>query len=172
MVSPLARRTLLLALLSALLLVACSRPKPPTLTPERVDTVGTSVSGMLFRVVCKANNPNAYPLPTRRATGTITLGAASLGTVEAASLPTLPAQSDTEVSFDLVVPWKNLGAALTAAAGSDEIPYTVEGRAVFEAAGVSISAPFTIKKTIRKSELAIPFLRFFMQPNAPKPTHP
>lgn len=175
MSSPVARRAWFLALLAILLLVACSRPKPPTLTPQRVETIGTSANGLIFRVQCKAHNPNGYPLPTRKASGTITLGASSLGTVEAAALPTLPANSDTDVAFDLVVPWSSLGTALAAAIGSEEIPYIVEGRVEFEAAGVSISAPFTIKSKVRKAELAVAFLRFLpanLRPRLPLPSSP
>lgn len=172
MVSPLARRTWLLALLSALLLVACSKPQPPTITPQRLEMVSTNPSGLIVRVVCKAVNPNGFPLPTRRAAGTVTLGTSQLGTFEAASLPTLPAKTETNVSFDLVVPWANLGTVLAAAVGADELPYAVEGTADFEAAGVRVSAPFTMKSKVRKSDLAIPFLRFFMKPQLPKSPAP
>jgi len=169
MVSSLTRRVWLLALFASFLLVACSKPQPPTITPQRLETVATNPSGLVVRVVCKAHNPNAIPLPTRRASGTITLGTSQLGTFDASSLPTLPAKSDTDVSFDLVVPWANLSTVLAAAVGADELPYSVQGQADFEAGGVRFSAPFTMKSKLRKVEIAMPFLKFFMKPNLPKP---
>ncbi|HQP35532.1 MAG TPA: LEA type 2 family protein [Polyangiaceae bacterium] len=158
----------LIALAALLVLCACSKPKAPTLTPQRVDTISSGAGGLVVRVTCKAHNPNAIPLPARKAEGNITLGGTPLGTFNATALPTLPANSDTDVSFDLTVPWLSLASALVAATGTTEIPYVVRGDVEFEAAGIKLATPFTMKSTVQRTELAIAFLRFLPPNMRPK----
>lgn len=107
----------------------------------------------MVRVHCQAHNPNKIPLPLRSVEGKLSIAGAPLGSVSASSLATLAAQADTPAAFDITVPWANLAPALAAAGAGDDVPYTVQGTAHFEAAGVQLDAPFKIDATMRKSEV-------------------
>jgi LEA14-like dessication related protein len=135
-------------------LLACSKPSPPTITPERAEVVATNPAGLLIRVHCVAHNPNSIPLPIRRVDGNITMGGAPLGGVSASSMTTLAAKADTPTAFDLNVPWANVAATVLSTMGStQDLPYTVQGTAHFEAAGIEFSVPFTTQGTLRRSDL-------------------
>lgn len=146
-------RTWLAFLILAFALVACTKPSPPTIRPERAEFLNAGPGAVMVRVHCQAHNPNKIPLPVRRVDGRLSIAGAPLGNVTASSLATLAPETDTPAAFDLSVPWSNLAPALTAAGGGDEVPYTVEGTAYFEAAGVSFGSSFKINAKLKKSEV-------------------
>jgi LEA14-like dessication related protein len=146
-------RNLFVLLMLLLSSVACSKPEPPTLTPERAEVVSGNQAGLVIRVQCKAHNPNSIPLPIRNVDGSITIGGSPLGGVSATSMNTLAANADTPVSFDLSVPWTNVAPALLTTVAVEEVPYVVQGTAQFEALGIKLSSPFTAQGKLRRAEL-------------------
>ena len=144
--------TLVLVALFVLLL-GCSRPVPPTLQPERVDVNAASTAGLVLRVHVRAHNPNSYPLPVRSVVANVTMSGNPMAQVTAGSIPTLAANADTPVDFDVVVPWTSLGAAIALAQGGNEIPYIMDGTAHFSAAGVEIPVHFKFSGTVKKSDV-------------------
>lgn len=160
-------RNLFVLLMLLLSMLACSKPAPPTLTPERAEVVATNPSGLVIRVHCKAHNPNSIPLPIRNVTGSITIAGNPLGGVSASSLNTLAANADTPVSFDLTVPWVNVAPALISTTSSEQVPYVVQGTAQFEALGVTLSSPFTTQGMVRRTELISTAARSVPMPRMP-----
>jgi LEA14-like dessication related protein len=158
----------LLALFALLLLLAgCSKPQPPTLKPQRAEIVSTGATALVVRVHCMAFNPNSFPLPVRNVDAALALAGSPLGTVTAGTLPTLAAKVDTPVVFELSVPWTNVAPAVLASPPGDELPYSVQGTAHFEAAGIKFSSDFRTDASIRKSELLAAALRSVPLPGLP-----
>jgi hypothetical protein len=160
-------RNLFVLLMLLLSIVACSRPAPPTLTPERAEVVSGSPSGLVIRVHCQAHNPNSIPLPIRSVDGNITIGGSPLGGVSTTSMNTLAANADTPVSFDLSVPWANVAPVLISTTASEEVPYVVQGTAQFEALGIKLSSPFSTQGKLRRAELVNAVARSLPIPRMP-----
>jgi hypothetical protein len=146
-------RTWIVALILSVTLVACTKPSPPTIRPERAEFLNAGPGAVMVRVHCQAHNPNKIPLPVRSVDAKLSLAGNPLGNVTGSSLATLAPETDTPAAFDLTVPWSNLAPALTAAGGGDEVPYTVEGTAWFEAAGLKFGSSFKTDAKLKKSEL-------------------
>ena len=158
-------RSMLLAVVFALMLFGCSKPLPPTIAPQRVDIVLTEAAGPLFRVQASAHSPNSYALPLRSVSAKLAFVGRDAGQVTATSVATLAARADTPISFDVQSTWPQIIGLLPTLGGGDEVPYTVTGTASFQAAGLTLEVAFSTGGTVRKSELTAAATRGLIRPN-------
>ena len=108
-------RAALLAVM--LVLVGCSRPRAPTITPEKasITSLGPGGIGMLLQL--GLDNPNSFELAGRALTAKVVLdGTRDLGTVTVPNGIKLPAGKRTDLSVPMTLPWKDV-TALIALAG-------------------------------------------------------
>src|SRR5688572_3688800 len=64
-------KTGLASMILVIALSACSRPQPPTLTPEVARVVAVSATGLDIDVEVKVDNPNTIPLTAEMVSGTL-----------------------------------------------------------------------------------------------------
>jgi LEA14-like dessication related protein len=140
--------------------MGCDKPKPPTIKPKRVDIIGTDPNGLVLRVYCVAHNPNPVPLPVRKVDAKVEMSSIPMGDVTATSTTTLAARSDTNIVVDVKAPWSSVGATIPKLASQPQVPYTVEGTARLEAAGLKFDIPFTTKGTLPREQLVAAVARF------------
>jgi LEA14-like dessication related protein len=145
-------RSLLVA--AALTLVACSRPEPPTLTPELAAVTAITAQGIDLRVQIQAYNPNRIDLSTRSLKANVTLdGKYDLGTVTVPAPLKLPSKKWTRLDVPLSVKWQDLTSILALGAQRRGVPYQVNGTVSVGGETLNVDLPFRLAGTITHDEL-------------------
>jgi LEA14-like dessication related protein len=143
----------------ALVAVSCSRPSPPTLTPQRAEVTTIGTAGVSLLVEMAANNPNRFALSARQVTAAVTLDARyKLGTVTVAKAIELPAQKWTRIDVPLSIAWTDLPSIAALAASGRAVPYTVDGTVTVGGDVIRAELPFHLAGEIKREQLAGVFL--------------
>lgn len=145
-------RSLLLA--AALTLAACSRPEPPTLTPEAAAVTGITTQGIDLRVQIGVYNPNGSDLSTRSLKAAVRLdGRYDLGTVTVPAPLKLPAKQRTRLDVPLTAKWKDVAGIAALAAQGRGIPYEVDGTVAIGGETLNVDVPFRLTGTMTQDQL-------------------
>jgi LEA14-like dessication related protein len=146
--------------------LACAKPAPPTLTPERVQLTALTPSRIELRVLIRAENPNTIDLVARNLTAAVRVaGKFDVGTVEIPVTTTLPAGRATKLDVPLSVKLNDIAPLAQLAMTSTSIPYTVEGTVGLGGDLVHVELPFTLTGSVPRDQVvqaalgAIPGMR-------------
>ena len=143
-----------LLLIATLLVVSCSRPKPPTLTPQRVDVTAVGTAGISLLVQMAALNPNPIDLSARSVTAEVTLdGKNKLGTVTVPHPIDLPAKKWTRIDLPLSVAWADMSSLLVLATAGRSVPYAVDGTVSVGGDVLRAELPFHLTGEITREQL-------------------
>lgn len=147
-------RALVLALVLALAVLSCSRPDPPTLTPEQARVTSITPAGIDLMVRLEAYNPNSVDLSARKVVARVKLdGRIDLGTVKVPTALKLPAQRRTKLDVPLSVKWSDLSLVMGLATSNRSVPYEVDGTVELGGDTLSVDVPFRIGGTLTHEEL-------------------
>lgn len=142
------------ALLAATLTVACSKPAPPTIAPERAVVTSFDMSAVHLEVTLMATNPNSADLPVRSVTAKVVVNQTfDLGTAIVPKAVTLPAGKATELAVPMSVKWIDLGALAQIAATSAAIPFSVDGTVDLGGDWLAVRVPFHLASTVSHDQL-------------------
>jgi LEA14-like dessication related protein len=143
-----------LVMLVALLVVSCSRPSPPTLTPQRAEVTAIGTAGISLLVQMAANNPNRIGLSVRQVTAEVTLdGRYQLGAVTVPQAIDLPAKKSTAIDVPLSVAWTDLHRIIALAAAGRSIPYAVDGTVSIGGDVIHVELPYHLAGEITREQL-------------------
>jgi hypothetical protein len=137
-----------------LFLAGCSRPRPPTITPEKatITSIGTSGIGVLVQLAL--DNPNSIELSGRSLSAKVVLdGKQDLGTVTVPNGLKMPAGQRTELSVPMSLPWKDLAPLLALAGQARDVPYDVDGSLEVGSETFHLSVPFHLKGALTHEQL-------------------
>lgn len=147
-------RRLLLALFATLLLVACSKPKPPTITPHSAEVKSISPTALVLHAQFDVHNPNAFPLIVQSVSGKLTVaGNIHMGSTTVPSGVSIPANGTQRVASDLSVSWQNISQLVPYAVSGKPVPYSFDGHAKVGGKSLNIDVPFSIKGKLTSAEL-------------------
>lgn len=145
-------RALILA--AALALAGCSRPEPPTLTPQQAKVTSISPDGLGIQVALEAYNPNSVELAARSMKAKVTLdGKYHVGDVKVATPVKLPAEKRTKLDVPLSFKWTDLSGLVALAAGNKGVPYEVDGTVELGGDSLSVDVPFKMTGTISHDDM-------------------
>jgi LEA14-like dessication related protein len=137
------RATLLL--LGALALAACSKPKPPTLTPRAAQVTAVSATGVELGVELDAHNPNGFPLMCSQVTAAFELqDGTPLGSATSSEPFTLPADGDATIQAKLQVRFSSASALAPYALAAKPVPYRLRGSARVGGENLNVEVPFSL----------------------------
>ncbi len=140
--------------LLCLLLLGCSKPKPPTITPRKAKVTSVTPTGLGLELTYEAYNPNGFELSVNSVTATATLnGTLKLPPATVQDRVTLPAKQRTLVNSKVTIPWTHLQQVLGMAANRPKIPYRVVGRANVGGESLNVDVPFTIDGEVTQAQL-------------------
>jgi LEA14-like dessication related protein len=143
-----------LVMLVALLVVSCSRPSPPTLTPQRAEVTAIGASGISLLVQMAANNPNRFGLSARQVTAEVTLdGRFKLGAVTVPQAIDLPANKSTTIDVPLSVAWTDMRSIIALAAAARSVPYAVDGTVSIGGDVIHVELPYHLAGEITREQL-------------------
>jgi LEA14-like dessication related protein len=138
----------------ALLAVSCSRPSPPTLTPQRAEVTAVGTAGISLLVQMAADNPNRFGLSARQVTAEVTLdGRHKLGAVTLPEAIDLPAKKSTRIDVPLSVAWNDLPSVIALAATGRSIPYAVDGTVSIGGDVIHVELPYHLTGEITREQL-------------------
>jgi LEA14-like dessication related protein len=124
---------------------ACSKPKPPSLTPRSASVSAIKPDGVQLALVLAAHNPNGFPIIASRVTGTFELrDGTALGTAESRKSFTIPAEGDADLEALLDVRFNSMSALVPYALAAKPVPYRLRGSAQLGGESLNIDVPFSI----------------------------
>jgi LEA14-like dessication related protein len=142
------------ALFGVYLAVACGRPKPPTITPEKGEVTSVGPDGIQLTLTLTVDNPNRIDLSARSVTGRVLLdGKHDLGTVTVAQPFRLPSGQRTALSVPMKVAWKDLGVVLGLATSKRDLPYDVDGSVSVGGDSINVNLPFHLSGVVTHEQL-------------------
>lgn len=125
--------------------VACSKPKPPTLTPRSAQVSALKPDGVQLALVLGAHNPNGFPIVANQVTGTFELqDGTALGAAQSSESFTIPAGGDQDLKATLDVRFTSLSALAPYAMAAKPVPYRIRGSARLGGDSLNVDVPFTI----------------------------
>jgi LEA14-like dessication related protein len=139
---------------AAMVLVSCSKPVPPTLTPKQATVTSITPLGLNLQLTFDATNPNAFALSAQQLTGTVSLAGHPLGTVSVPQAITLPPNATTTMQAAIAAQWLDLasvGQALVT--GAQTIPYTVDGTVTVGGNSLNVALPYHMEGQITAADL-------------------
>jgi len=142
------------ALAGALLVAACSRPKPPTITPEKAVVTVIAPSGIEMNVELAVDNPNGVDLSARSVTANVVLDHhLPLRTVTVPHEFRLAARSTSHLVIPMSLKWEDVSTLLTLAAANRNIPYDIDGSVSLGGDLLHADVPFKLSGALTHDEL-------------------
>jgi hypothetical protein len=142
-------------ILVAALALACSKPAPPTLVPEKVVATRMDMTGITLDIVVDATNPNSSDLSASGISSHLVVDKThDVGTVTVPKAITLPAGKTTKVEVPVSLRWSDLGLLAQLAASTGSVPYSVEGTLEMGGDLLHVGVPFHLDGAITHEQLA------------------
>lgn len=139
--------------------VACSRPQPPTLTPEVARVAQVSASGIDLDVEVRVDNPNTFALHTRSVSGTLYVAdGQKLGAGAAQPEQSIPAGGSALVPSRIHIAWQDV-SALAPLLLKAAVPYTFQGDVTLGSEDFNVTLPFSLDGQLSRSQLLSAGLR-------------
>jgi len=149
-----ARPLLLLVLLAALALGACSKPEPPTVRPLSGRVTAISPAGIDVEAKLEAYNPNDFDIAVKSFTATVTLDHQyAAGTVTSTHPVTLPAGKKKVFDLPLAVKWNDVLALAPLALSNRDVPWDADVRVTVSGAGVDVDLPFKLTGVLTHAQI-------------------
>jgi LEA14-like dessication related protein len=142
------------ALLAGLAL-ACSKPAPPTLTPEKATLTRIDLTGVALDLALSATNPNSSDLTATGLSSHVVVDKThDVGTVTVPKSITLPAGQTTKLDVPVSLSWSEMGLLAELAASKSAVPYSVDGTLEMGGSLLHVGVPFHFDGTISQQQIA------------------
>lgn len=145
----------LLGLTSLVVLLACSKPQPPTIVPKAARVAAISPVGIDLIVQVEATNPNRVTLSAQSFTGKAKLdGKYELATVTVSKPVVLPPHQPTMIDVPLTMPWQDANALIAMSTAQRPVPYVVDGTVKVGGESLNVDIPYSVSGTITREQIA------------------
>lgn len=138
---------------AAAIAAGCSKPAPPTLTPQRVTVNGVDASGLALTVSISAANPNSADLTVSDVSSHVTVANHDVGTVTVPQSLTLPAGKTTNIDVPVKVSWSDMSLVAQLAASNAPVPYSVDGTLELGGSLLHVGVPFQLNGSIPHQQI-------------------
>lgn len=141
-------------LTTALLALACSKPKPVEVTPRSVQVTAIQPQGLQLALVLDVHNPNRFAIRASDVKGTLSLqDGAVLGRGAASDTVTVPAEQTAAVPTTLAMSWTNLAALAPYALSPEPLSYKIHGSARIGSEQLNVEVPFAIAGQLTREQV-------------------
>lgn len=143
-----------LAVVLVALVLACSKPKPPTLVPKAAQVTAIDPQGVTLDLAVEMTNPNGFTLAVQSVSGHVVLADGSdLGEVRVGQAVTLPPGAPTLVKVPMTVHWAGVAVLAANALGGRDLPFTVSGSVAVGGEKLNVEVPYSMAGTITQEQL-------------------
>jgi hypothetical protein len=147
-------RRLFFAALVLALASGCSKPEPPTLSPETVAVTRVDMAGIALDVALSATNPNSVDLVASDVTSHLIVDKThDVGTITLPQSITLPAGKTTRVEVPVALKWSDMGVLAQLATTTGAVPYSVDGTLAMGGSLLHVSVPFHVDGRISREQI-------------------
>ena len=140
-------------LVAAACAAACSKPAPPTLTPQRVTVNGVDAAGLALTVSISAANPNSSDLTATDVSSHVVVQGHDVGTVTVPESMTLPAGKTTNIDVPVKVSWSDMTMLAQLAGTNAPVPYSVDGTLQLGGSLLHVGVPFHLDGTLTHQQI-------------------
>jgi LEA14-like dessication related protein len=141
-------------LVAALMLGACAKPEPPTISPRSLRVSAVGPAALTLAIELDVRNPNSFPLSAHSVDGTLELGnGVELGRAHATPEAAIPAKQSAIVPSELTVNFTNLGALAPLALSEQPVPYRFRGQALIGGERLNVGVPFELRGELTRAQL-------------------
>ncbi len=123
---------LAMAALGAMAMGCTIHVETPQIQAQSMEFTGIDGSGVTFRVVFNAYNPNTFDLNLSNLNAHLFLDGNDVGSSVTAVGAALPPMRWVPVTANVTVPWNGVPASIMAAAGSPMVNYVLQGQVTVE----------------------------------------
>ena len=142
------------ASLAIALTIGCSKPVPPTLTPDQISLTRIDAEGIALSVAMSATNPNSVDLSASGVTSHLILDKRyEVGTVTLPNTIALPAGQTTKLDVPVSLKWADLSMLGQLATTSGAVPYSVDGTLDMGGTLVHVGVPFHFEGAISHEQI-------------------
>ena len=131
----------------------CSKPAPPTLTPQSVAVTGVDPTGLALTVTISATNPNSADLSVSDVSSHVVVDKHDIGTVTVPQSMTLPAGKTTRIDVPVKVSWSDMSLLAQLAVGTAPVPYSVDGTLNLGGSLLHVGVPFHLDGSIPHQQI-------------------
>ncbi len=143
-----------LLLATALVALACSKPKPVEVTPRSVEVSAIVPQGLQLALTLDVRNPNDFAIRASDVKGTISLqNGTVLGSGSATDTVTVLAKQTAAVPTNLNMSWTNLAALGPYLLSAQPLPYQIHGSARIGGEQLNVEVPFDIAGQLTREQL-------------------
>jgi LEA14-like dessication related protein len=147
-------------MLTALLALACSRPKPVEVTPRSVQVTTIQAQGLQLALLLDVHNPNGFAIRASDVKGTLSLqDGTELGRGAASDTVTVPSEQTVTVPTSLNMSWTNLAVLAPYALSPRPLPYKIQGSARIGSERLNVEVPFDIAGQLTREQVLQASLR-------------
>jgi hypothetical protein len=134
--------------------LACSRPQPPTIAPERAVVTSIGPAGVGLSVELGVDNPNGIELSGRSVTAKVVLdGKYDLGTVSVPHPFKLAPRTRSHLVVPMSLKWADVSVLVALAAPNRPVPYDVDGTVNVGGDVLNADVPFHLSGAITHEQL-------------------
>jgi LEA14-like dessication related protein len=134
--------------------LACSRPAPPTIVPEKAVVTAIGPAGIQMNVELALDNPNGVPLTARAVTAKVVLdGKYPLSPVSVPHEVTLAAHSRSSLLVPITLKWEEVSTLVALAGSQRNVPYDVNGSVNLGGDLLNVDVPFHLAGVLTKEQL-------------------
>jgi hypothetical protein len=139
---------------AVVLAIGCSKPAPPTLTPDQAAVTSIDVQGIGLSLTMSVTNPNADDLSARGITSHVVVDKThDVGTVSLPKTLTLPAGQTTKIVVPVSLNGNDVGVLAQVAATNGNLPYSVDGTLDMGGKLLHVGVPFHLDGTLSHEQL-------------------
>lgn len=161
------RRQLLLKLVLLLVsltltigISSCTKPQPPTITPEKSEITAISNQGIELKLTLAAYNPNRFALKAHNLEATVELAKkVTLPLQTTTNNINLPANATTNVAIKLHANWQQAVDLMLVIKSGPQIPYAINGTVQMGSDKLNVTVPFKLHATVSQGDLIAAGLR-------------
>ncbi len=136
------------------LVVACSKPVPPTLAPERVQVTALTATHIDLKVAVAVSNPNGIDLVARNLTAHVMVSDRfDVGTVDIPVTTTFPANKTTRLEVPLSVKIADIAPMAQLAVTATKIPYSVDGTVGLGGDQLHVEIPYRLEGSVPRDQV-------------------
>lgn len=146
-------RSFSLALLLGVLL-HCSRPVAPTLTPKVARVAAVSAAGLDLDIELQVDNPNGFALHAQSVTGTLYVGSGRQRLAHGTSRPaqSIPAGGSVVIPSRVHVAWED-ATAIAPLLVHEKVPYILQGDVALGSEDWNVTLPFSMTGELSRAQL-------------------
>jgi LEA14-like dessication related protein len=142
----------LILVMGFMFVVACAKPKPPTVVPKDAKIVALDTETVTLELRLELTNPNGFAIDVRRISANVMVEDLVIGTIDVPHAVSLSSNVPTLVTVPLKLRWDGAAALAKIAAKGKDVPFRVDGSVGIGGERLNVDVPYSQSGVITKQQ--------------------